>query len=329
MTEERLRPPTMADAARVTELANARAEALGSPTRSTIEDIESWWESSGVDLSADMVLADDAHERIRGFAFVTQPGKPYVAVHGGAIVHPDAFECDVLWDELHTWVYERAKAHVPLAPSGAQVSLFTEAIEQDERKKAAIARAGYALARVFYRMRMDLDVEIPAPAIPEGIILRTMRPDELADVAEVHVEAFRDHWGHADESAEEFAGEWLESTKDQCPDFSCVAISDGGIVGYALCEDRYRGDSGVGHIVVLGVRTAYRGRGIASALLRTVFRAFRAAGYSTVRLGVDASSPTGATRLYEKAGMVVIEQINRYEQVLRSGRDLLTRGREN
>ena len=112
----------------------------------------------------------------------------------------------------------------------------------------------------------------------------------------------------------------------QSSSFSYVAVSNGMIVGYALCEDRYRGDATIGHISTLGVRRLYRGRGIATALLSTVLSTFQEAGYTAARLGVDADSPTGATRLYEKAGMAVIEQVNRYELVLRPGEDILTRG---
>jgi mycothiol synthase len=35
-----------------------------------------------------------------------------------------------------------------------------------------------------------------------------------------------------------------------------------------------------------------------------------------VRLGVDAENPTGATRLYERAGMRVLRRSNTWERVL-------------
>ena len=41
-------------------------------------------------------------------------------------------------------------------------------------------------------------------------------------------------------------------------------------------------------------------------------------------LGVDAQSLTGATRLYEKAGMHVDRQYANYEKELRPGEDLGT-----
>ena len=55
---------------------------------------------------------------------------------------------------------------------------------------------------------------------------------------------------------------------------------------------------------LLGVRRAWR-RGLGEALLRHSFAAFRRQGFTRGTLGVDASSVTGATRLYERAGMRV------------------------
>jgi ribosomal protein S18 acetylase RimI-like enzyme len=46
-------------------------------------------------------------------------------------------------------------------------------------------------------------------------------------------------------------------------------------------------------------------QGLGEALLLHSFLAFRERGLTRATLGVDASSPTGATRLYERAGMSV------------------------
>ncbi|MEZ4726737.1 MAG: hypothetical protein R3E79_06345 [Caldilineaceae bacterium] len=64
---------------------------------------------------------------------------------------------------------------------------------------------------------------------------------------------------------------------------------------------------------------------LALALLHHAFGEFYRRGVKKVGLGVDASSLTGATRLYEKAGMKPFRQYNTYEKELRPGRDLTTR----
>ena len=49
----------------------------------------------------------------------------------------------------------------------------------------------------------------------------------------------------------------------------------------------------------------YRQRGLGQALLRHTFAEFESRGFDAVGLGVDAESPTGAVRVYERAGMHV------------------------
>ncbi len=53
----------------------------------------------------------------------------------------------------------------------------------------------------------------------------------------------------------------------------------------------------------LAVRAPWRRRGITLALLHTAFGELHRRGIPRVELGVDAQSPTGAARLYERAGM--------------------------
>jgi ribosomal protein S18 acetylase RimI-like enzyme len=71
----------------------------------------------------------------------------------------------------------------------------------------------------------------------------------------------------------------------------------------------------------------WRRRGLGLALLRHSFQEFFRRGRRKVGLGVDASSLTGATRLYEKAGMRSDEHHKsaRFEKELRPGIDLSTK----
>jgi ribosomal protein S18 acetylase RimI-like enzyme len=75
----------------------------------------------------------------------------------------------------------------------------------------------------------------------------------------------------------------------------------------------------------LGVRRPWRRQGLALALLHHLFGASYRRGITKVGLGVDTESLTGATRLYEKAGMQIYRQWDTYEKELRPGEDLVTR----
>jgi ribosomal protein S18 acetylase RimI-like enzyme len=61
------------------------------------------------------------------------------------------------------------------------------------------------------------------------------------------------------------------------------------------------------------------------ALLHHAFGVLKQKGKTGVALHVDAQSLTGATRLYEKAGMHVDQLSHEYQLELRSGEDLATR----
>jgi len=85
-------------------------------------------------------------------------------------------------------------------------------------------------------------------------------------------------------------------------------------------------DADLGYVHTLGVLRPWRRRGIALALLHHAFGELQRRGKKRVGLGVDAASLTGATRLYERAGMRPVRQSDLYEKELRPGRDLTTQG---
>jgi mycothiol synthase len=74
----------------------------------------------------------------------------------------------------------------------------------------------------------------------------------------------------------------------------------------------------------LGIKRPWRRQGIALAMLLHTFGQFYRRGIAKVGLGVDGQSLTGATRLYEKAGMHPAHQETLYEKELRPGVELAT-----
>ena len=80
-----------------------------------------------------------------------------------------------------------------------------------------------------------------------------------------------------------------------------------------LCEaEHYE----MGWVRSLFVRRPWRRRGLGMALLQNAFREFHERGERRVGLGVDAENLTGATRLYERAGMRVVETTIVYRKEL-------------
>lgn len=170
----------------------------------------------------------------------------------------------------------------------------------------------------------------PVPEWPEGIVVRLYNGTdaEFAAIVRADQEAFADHWGYVEQPFEETLSLWrhfFQDDPDWDPALWFVAMDGDEIAGISLCQSKTNEDADMGWVSTLGVRRSWRRRGVALALLQHSFQELYRRGSKRAALGVDANSLTGALRLYEKAGMSVARQFDRYEKVLRPGRDLRTR----
>ncbi len=128
---------------------------------------------------------------------------------------------------------------------------------------------------------------------PRGSTIRPFRTgrDERA-LYENHEATFADHWGYVPETYETFVGEWYGSS-DWVPELAYLAWAGDEAVGHAAAlEFATRG-----YIGSLGVLRAWRGRGIAQALLHRAFADLAARGYPEVTLGRGRRrAPPGRSR---------------------------------
>jgi ribosomal protein S18 acetylase RimI-like enzyme len=127
-----------------------------------------------------------------------------------------------------------------------------------------------------------------------------------------------DHWDHAPAPFEEWQRAILQRA-DFDPALWFVATHGDEIAGVALCFDSVENS---GWLRSLAVRSRWRRRGLGLALLRHAFGVFHARGRRLVGLAVDSQSPTGATRLYERAGMHVTEQYDTCEKIVAANRGI-------
>jgi mycothiol synthase len=190
---------------------------------------------------------------------------------------------------------------------------------------AALERTGWRHERNSLTMEIDLrGRELPDPEWPEGITMRTADLDH--DARALHAtenDAFSDHYGFLPSKFEDW---WHFRTRFFVPEPELwfVAMAGDEIVGMALCSSQRIGQPDLGWISTLGVRRPWRRRGLGLAILQHAFRELQKRGKPRAGLGVDAQSLTGATRLYERAGMRVVRESRDYELLIREGRDLRT-----
>ena len=227
---------------------------------------------------------------------------------------------------LMQWAEARARARLEQAAPDLLVACRTECNGDDQPTNALFRDLGFTAIRGSLTMERSLTGELPAVALPAGIIIRPMQPGEEAAVYRANAEAFRDHHGHVETPFEEgFARMQQHNAANPYFDSSLwfVAIDSGEIAGMALCVPQ-RNDFPAAWIDALAVRRPWRKQGVGLALLYHSFGELRARGHQRVGLSVDAQSLTGATRLYERAGMHTTKQSLLYEKIIRDGLDVST-----
>jgi mycothiol synthase len=320
------RPPTMDDVDAVVEVFNACSmETLGRPEYA-VEEIEKDWQVPGFDLAADSRVVLTPAGRVIGYGDLWGSSLTLVRFRSWVRVHPE-FRGQGIGTYLNHWVETRARARMGEAPEGARIVLQTTASAKESAALQLLQNSGMAEVRYSWLMEIALDEEPPAPQWAKGITVRPKKAGEERAIYEARCDAFRDHWGMVDEPPEEGYARWrhiMEESPFYDGSLWFVAEESGQIAGFSLCAPKTADDPNMGWIDLLGVLRKWRRRGLGLALLLHSLRALRARGIARAGLGVDAQSLTGATRLYEKAGMEVIHRYVTFEKELRPGKDLST-----
>ncbi len=214
-------------------------------------------------------------------------------------------------------VEARALERVGEAPAEARIALHNSHLVGDAGAPVLLAAKRFAPVRTFFRMVADLDRIDVSPVWPRGIDVRPL--DVEAHGRLLHAadeEAFAEEWGYTAKPYDAWAKRIFEKAQFH-PGLFVVAWDGEDVAGFSLNYAKRMGDWG--WIGVLGVVPAWRRRGLGLALLRESFRRFRETGETVAALGVDSQNPTGATRLYERAGMRVLWRADVWEKELRPG----------
>ncbi len=325
-----MRAPTLADVPSAVAMFNAVSlEQLGTP-QFTEEEFAADWQEPDFTLATDArVIVTDEGEIVAAIDAVCP--SPFVRNFVWARVHP-GYRGRGFGTRLMQWAENRLRQRFPEAPADARIIAGCHTVAGHQAAVDLLTTLGFAYARSVYSMKIELTDPPPVPQWPAGITVRTMIPgQEEAALYRVKEETFRDHWGHVETPFEEGFANWMHHlqhnpTHDPTLFFLATISSATGpeIAGYAICEPTTTDYPDMGWIQNLGVRRPWRRQGLALALLQHVFGEFYRRGIMKAGLGVDASSLTGATRLYERAGMTPFRQYNFYEKELRPGRDLTT-----
>jgi mycothiol synthase len=293
-----VRPARREDLESTAAMLNEHARGLHGVDDVTPTDLQLYWDSPDVEFETDVVVAENSGGTIVGYADI--------GIHGEHVwldVRGTASEAlPALLEEIET----RAAARKP----DAKLMGYTS--DTDTPLRSLYESVGYELVRHSFRMRIDLDQEPPEPEWPDGYTVRTMREGEERRFYDAQMASFADTWLFTLEPYESWSHYMVDDSVFD-PTLWFVAEKGDQLAGILIGRAQ-ENEPGLGWVRILGVVPEHRQRGLGQALLRHSFRDFAGRGFTAVGLGVDAENPTGAVRVYERAGMHVERTSLMYEK---------------
>ena len=310
-----VRAVTLEDAGALAELFNAITLDEVGVAWTDEADMRADLAAPSFDLTNDAALVFDEADQLVAGLLLYPDGAPVVTVLAVGLVRPDAVGRG-LGTFITLLAEERAGRKMPPEPPSRRFTVRATRFVQNDLAATLFRDLRYDRVRTWWRMTVELGDDGLRAALPAGIELVPFEPERDSRAAfDALQEAFRDHWG---EGIGGYA-DWVNRVfDDSASRFLLIARAGDQIAGVLVARAGPAADPEVGSIEDLGVRRPWRGRGLGLTLLHLAFDEFRRRGLTRARLTVDSESPTGATRLYERAGMRVALAWEHWEKDLRS-----------
>jgi mycothiol synthase len=306
-----VRPAALDDVEATVAMLNAASRALSGENQHTVNNWRNTWQAPDFNLAERTRLVLAADGALAGYAAL-RGSAPYTHLKQWGRVHPDHLGRG-LGTYLVGWTETLARQVAAQAPVGQAVKLQTGAKHLDAGTQSLLLAAGFERVRHYLHMAIEFDSPPPAPHWPVGFSVRAFvpGPDDEPTYRAMR-SAFRDSWDYVEEPVDTGFTHWRhrwqhdpEFDPSRC--FLAVTNVDERIAGTVFCHWSPTQQPEAGWIYSLGVLREFRRQGLAQALLRHCFVELYGRGQRRAALGVDAASPTGATDLYEKAGMHSVE----------------------
>ncbi|MDH5507784.1 MAG: GNAT family N-acetyltransferase [Anaerolineae bacterium] len=203
-------------------------------------------------------------------------------------------------------------------PTEAEKFLQSWAADTEVAVDALLKNQGYKAMRYIFDMHRSLEEPLPEPEIPDGLDVRPVRPEHYRLIWDAMSEAFRDHWGHAPSTEEDYQ-RWINKP-DFDPSLWQVAWEGDQVAGMVLTfinkKENQQYQIKRGWTDPICTRRPWRKRGLARALILKSFQELKALGMEQAALGVDTQNPNGALKLYESVGFETVKNWAVYRKPL-------------
>lgn len=213
-------------------------------------------------------------------------------------------------DVMLDWTIARATDY---AQQYTHATVCTMWVFEDDRvwidhleKRAFTRDPEYAL----YYMIHALD-DLPAPTVPDGVVLRHTTAADCASRAEAHRAAFGSRYMTGD------AYRQVMQAPGYTPDLDVIAVAPGERVA-AFALGWYDAHNRVGELEPVGTHADFRGRGLAKAVVGEALRRFQARDAQHVIVYVESDNHA-AQALYRAAGFQQRNTIRPYVRSIAPG----------
>jgi mycothiol synthase len=163
--------------------------------------------------------------------------------------------------------------------------------------QALATSAGLRAQRTLLVLRLELGDPPPGEVVPEGVSLRTYRPDDADAIIEVNARAFAHHPEQGAMDRADFdrrtSSDWFD------PAGLFVAEREGRIIGFHWTKVK----GGVGEVYVVGIDPDAQGGGLGTALTARGIRHMYEQGLRIVDLYVEGDNAP-ALAVYRRLGFV-------------------------
>lgn len=265
------------------------------------------------------VIAHDENNRAVAYGFVLEPSltSEALSIETDFFVHPDR-RGEGIETALLKWQEARVKQLFSTRTDTVRAWWVTGVAAANESGVTFLEDNGFRKERSWLAMHRELSTPINKPRLSPEIRITT--PDGHSEETRLaYNDSFQDHWGSEADTAEDW--QRREARSDYRSDLSFIALgptADGdeeaaGLVVSFVSPEKWENRGGpFVYIHLMGVRRAWRGHGIATALLNHALQSFKAAGFKSAELTVDATNPTGALHVYEKVGFTPTNRHHTY-----------------
>jgi len=317
------RQATSDDLKHFVALINAYAQYHYGANRMSEGEMSSAFDKEGERQRRDMEVWFDERQEMQAFVGLWNCQWPAGwDVWLDAAIHPDMQDAGPLWDGLLAWSEMQASKLIQPKESASGIVCGSRVLSSDPVAQSVYRSRGYQRGITETLMRADLaSNRLEKPVWPEGIACRTLDLEtDLEAYAIALDESFQEEAGYIplahDEAIRERREEFESFGEYYEPELWLVAVDGKKIVGSVGSFLNHGGDKERSYLYHVFVLPAWRGRGIATALLRKSFQLVHRRGCRFAELHVNSQNETGALELYRGVGMRPIWHQHLYEKVL-------------